>query len=111
MHAETAFRQQEVAQHEARTLETVGKVEDFGDHREAIADVQRSSNHSRIIAKSGTQHLPQVALLGFRGNTRGRARSLAVDHHYWSFDHRGHAQDRKSTRLNSSHRCNSYAVF
>src|SRR5216683_6040476 len=92
MYAEPAFRQQQIAKHQTRTLEPVGKVEDLGDKLEAIANVQRSCDHSRIIAKSGAEHLPEVALLGFRGNAGGRAGSLAVDNHYRGLDHRGHAQ-------------------
>src|SRR5437764_8398667 len=56
------------------------------------------------------------------GYRRFRPNSLAPDRVGWGFDHRGAmvrvlggrddpATDRKSTRLNSSHRCISYAVF
>src|SRR5436189_1775859 len=39
------------------------------------------------------------------------AAELEPDLVYASFEHGPVAQDRKSTRLNSSHRCISYAVF
>src|SRR5882762_3298218 len=92
MDTKAALGKQEIAKHQTGALEPVGKVEDLGDKLEAIADVQRRCDYSRIIAKSRPEHLPEVALLGLRGNACGRAGSLAVDNHHRSFDHRGHAQ-------------------
>src|SRR5712691_2290055 len=92
MYAESAFRQQQIAKHQARALEPVGEVENLRDELEAIADVQRSSNHSGIVTKCGAQHLPQVALLGLGGNAGGWTGSLAVDDDHRSFDHGGHAK-------------------
>src|SRR5260370_4028040 len=92
MYAEPAFRQQQIAKYEPRALEAVCDVEYLGDELEAISDVQRSRNHSRIVTKSGAEHLPEVTLLGLRRNARRRARSLTVDDHHRRFDHRGHAQ-------------------
>src|SRR5882762_10702623 len=86
MDAKAALGKQKIAKHQTRALEPVGKVEDLGDKLEAIADVQRSCDHSRIIAKRRAEHLPEVALLGFGGNARGRARSLTVDNHHRGFD-------------------------
>src|SRR5437764_11232654 len=43
-----------------------------------------------------------------RRRTRQRLDGLRTK---WSRDHQGVGEDRKSTRLNSSHRCISYAVF
>src|SRR5260370_16606717 len=73
-------------------LEAVCDVEYLGDEFEAVSDVERSRNHSRIVAKSGAEHLPEVTLLGLRRNARRRARSLTVDDHHRRFDHRGNAQ-------------------
>src|SRR5258708_14254934 len=92
MHAEPAFRQQQITKHETRALEAVCDIEYLGDELEAISDVQRSRNHSRIVTKSGAEHLPEVTLLGLRRNARRRARSLTVDDYHRRFDHRGHAQ-------------------
>src|SRR5712691_9432324 len=107
MYAEPTFRQQQIAKHQTRTLEPVGKVEDLGDKLEAIANVQRSRDDSRIIAKSRAEHLPKVALLGLGGNARGRAGSLAVDNHHRGFNHGGHAQalthQSKSAARRSAH--------
>src|SRR5882672_4336849 len=92
MYAEPAFRQEQIAKHETRTLEAISDIENFGNELEAIADVQRSGHHSRIVAKSGAEHLPQVALLGFGGNAGGRASTLTIDDDHRGFDHGGHAE-------------------
>src|ERR1700687_2511413 len=92
INAEPAFRQQQIAKHEPWTLEAVSNIKYLGNKLEAVSDVERSSDHPRIIAKGGAEHLPEVALLGFGGDTRRRAGSLAVDDHHRGFDHRGHAQ-------------------
>src|SRR5713226_5913042 len=92
MYAEPAFRQQQIAKHQTWALEPVSKIEYLRDELEAIADVKRSRNHSRIVAKSGAEHLPQVALLGLGGNASGRARTLAVDDDHRGFDHGGHTE-------------------
>src|SRR5258708_6995159 len=92
MNAETAFREQQIAKHQPRALKLVRDVENLWDKFEAVSDVQRSRNHSGIIAKSSAEHLPKVALLGLGRDSCGRARSLAVNDHYWGFDHGGHAQ-------------------
>src|SRR5438132_7464776 len=42
---------------------------------------------------------------------RGSLRRAAVDRHLAARGRTGHGQDRKSTRLNSSHTVISYAVF
>src|SRR5882672_5263382 len=71
VNAEPAFRQQQIAKHKTRALEAIGDIEYFGDELEAIADVQRSGHHSRIVSKSGAEHLPEVALLGLGGDAGG----------------------------------------
>src|SRR5882672_1112053 len=92
MYAEPAFRQQQIAKYEPRTLEAISDIENFGDELEAITDVQWSGHHSRIVTKCGAKHLPQVALLGLGGNAGGWACSLAIDNDHRSLDHGGHAE-------------------
>src|SRR5271167_322827 len=91
VHAQPAFRQQEIAEHETWTLIAVSNVEYLRDKLETIADVKRCRNYSGVIAKSSSEHLPQVALFSLCRNSRGRARSLTVDYNDRSFHHRGHA--------------------
>ena len=90
--AEPAFRQQQVAKHQPRALEAVDEVEHFGNQLEAVGDVQRRGNRARIISECRAEHLPQVALLGFRRNARRWPRALTINDHDGSFDHRGHPQ-------------------
>ena len=87
VHTEPTFREQQIAKHDTGALEAVDDVEYLGDDLEAIADVKRGGDHSGVITKSGPEHLPEVALLGFGGNTRGRAGPLAVDHYHRGFGH------------------------
>ena len=94
--AEAAFRQQQIAKHDAGTLEAVGDVEDFRDEGEAVANIKRSGDDPGIIAKGGAQHLPEIALLGLGGNSGGRARTLAVNHHDGNFGLGGEAQGLRS---------------
>src|SRR5580704_15292262 len=77
--AEASFRKQQIAEHNARTLEAIGNVEDFRDELEAVGDVERRGDDSRIVSKRGAEHLPQIALLGLGGNSGGRAGTLAID--------------------------------
>src|SRR6267378_4210283 len=92
VNAEPAFRQQQIAEYETRTLKAIGDVENLRYELEAIADVQRSGHHTRVVTKSGAEHLPQVALLGLGGHAGGWAGTLAIDDHHRSFDHGGHAE-------------------
>ncbi len=92
MDTEPAFREQQIAEDESRTLKPVSDVKDLWHELEAVADVQGCRDHTRIIAKRGTKHLPEVALLRLGGDPSGRAGTLAVDDHDRSFDHSGHAQ-------------------
>jgi hypothetical protein len=92
MDAKPAFRQQQITEHETWALEAVHDIEHLGDELEAIGNVQRSRDRSGIIPKRCAEHLPEVALLGLGGNTRGRAGSLTVDDHHRGFDHGGHAE-------------------
>ena len=92
INAKPAFGQQEIAEHDSWTLEAVGDVEDLGNDLEAVSNVERSADHSRIIAESCAEHLPQIALLGLCGNARRRSCALAVNHHHRSLHHRGHTE-------------------
>src|SRR6185369_13886998 len=87
-----AFRQQEIAKHDARRLEAINKIEHLRNDFEAIADIEWGGNDPRVIAESRAEHLPEVALFGLGGDSRRRAGTLTVDHHYRGFYHRRHAQ-------------------
>src|SRR6185437_8718478 len=83
--AETAFSQQQIAEHDSRALELVRYVEDFGNELEAVGDIEWCGDDSGVIAKGRPQHLPEIALFGLGGNAGGRTRTLAVDHHDGDF--------------------------
>src|SRR5260370_3109443 len=88
VHAESTFRQQQIAEHDARALKTISDVEHLGNDFEAISDIERSRNGARIVAEGGPQHLPKIALLRLGGNPCGRTGPLTVNHNYRSFHHR-----------------------
>src|SRR5262249_33604385 len=90
--AKSALGKKQIAKHQPRALKAIHNIEHLRNQLEAVSDVQRRSNNTRIIAKSRTQHLPKIALLSLGGNSRGRSRALAIDDHDRSFDHGRHAQ-------------------
>src|SRR6185437_16757286 len=69
--AKPPFREQKVAENEARALKAIGNVEDFRNQFEAVTDVQRSRDHAGVITKGRAEHLPKIALLRF-GRHAGR---------------------------------------
>src|SRR5579859_7042412 len=84
---EPALRQQQVRQHDPRALEAIRKIENFRNDIEAVANIERTSNHPRIIAERRAQHLPKIALLRFCRNPGRGSGPLAVDHHHRSLHH------------------------
>src|SRR5215472_3518791 len=90
--AQPSLGKQEIAEHDARTLEAICDVEDFGNDLEAVSDIERRPDDSRIITKRSAEHLPKIALLRFCWHPSRRARALAVDDDDWSLHHRGHAK-------------------
>ena len=54
--AEPAFGEQQIAEHDAGTLEAVGDVEDLRDQREAIGDVERRGDDA-----AGSRRRPRPA--------------------------------------------------
>src|SRR5579864_3938607 len=82
INAEPPFGEQQIAEYDSRALEAVSYVENLGDQLEAIGDVERSRDNSWVVAEGRTQHLPQVTLLGFGGDTSGWPRTLAINHHH-----------------------------
>src|ERR1700686_3248236 len=90
--AKPAFRQQQIAQNDAWALEAVGNIENLRDDFEAVSDIERRGKGTRIIAERCAQHLPEIALLGLRGNTCGWASPLAVDYYHGSLHHGGQAE-------------------
>src|SRR6266568_5389325 len=87
--AQTSFGEQEVAENDARALQTVGDVEHLRNELEAIGDIEWRSNDARIISKGRAQHLPQVPLLCFGWNSCRRTCALAVDDDDGNLHHRG----------------------
>ena len=77
--AGSAFGQQQVGEDDARTLELVDQVEELRDDLEAIDDVGRRDDDPRVVSLAGAQHLPEIALFGLGGHTRGRSCPLHVD--------------------------------
>src|ERR1700733_5210191 len=51
IHAEPPFGQQQITEHDPRTLKAVGYVEDLGDHLETIRNVEWGTDDSGVIAK------------------------------------------------------------
>src|SRR3984957_18370001 len=92
INAEPSFRQQKIAQDDAGALEPVSDIKNLRDDFEAVSNIERCRDRTRIVAKSGAQHLPEVTLLGFGWNSRRRTGTLAVDYHYRRFHHGGQAQ-------------------
>ncbi len=45
-----------------------------------------------VVAEGSAQHLPEIALLGFGGDTGGGTCALAVDDYYGDFGLRGEAE-------------------
>src|SRR5215470_8921198 len=70
IHAEPAFGQQQIAEHQSWALESVDDVEHLWDELEAIGDIHWSRDHSGIVPESGAKHLPEVALFRLGGNPR-----------------------------------------
>src|SRR5207248_10211095 len=67
---------------------------------------------ARPVAQGvGIEHVLSSELEVERGVFTGRPAALCFGHHKVVLAERWGAQDRKSTRLNSSHRTTSYAVF
>src|SRR5947199_349643 len=58
IHRRPAFREQQVAENDSRTLETVGEVVHFGNEFETIRNVRWRGNESWKVAESRAQHLP-----------------------------------------------------
>ncbi len=83
---------QQVAKHDAGTLEAFGDVEDFRDEGEAVANIERSGNDPGVVAKRCAQHLPQIALLGLGGDAGGWAGALAVNHDHGNLGLGGEAE-------------------
>src|SRR5439155_12618935 len=71
-----SFRLEQISEHDAWALELVGQVEDLRNEVEAVADVGRRGDEAGIIALPSAEHLPQVALLGLRGNAGRRSGAL-----------------------------------
>ena len=73
-------------------MEAVGKIENLGNDFEAISNIERGGNDTRIIAEGSAQHLPEIALLRLGRDARGRASPLTVNYDDRSFHHGGHAE-------------------
>src|SRR6516162_8561842 len=54
----TALREQQVAEDDSWTLETISEVVHFGNESEAIKNIGRRHDQSREVAESSAQHLP-----------------------------------------------------
>src|ERR1700745_1986445 len=111
VHAEPAFRQQQIAKHDARALKPVRDIENLGDDLETISNIERGGDHTGIVSEGSAQNLPKIALLGLGWNTRGRTRTLAVDDHHWSLHHRREpetfAHQSKAAARGGAHRANA----
>src|SRR5439155_8517658 len=90
--AQPAFRQQQIAEHNTGALKAVGEIENLGNDFEAISNIERGGNDTRIIAEGSAQHLPEIALLRLSRDARGRASPLTVNYDDRSFHHGGHAE-------------------
>jgi hypothetical protein len=84
---EPAFRQQEIAEHNAGALESIRNIENLRDDFEAVSDIEWCGQHPGIIAERSAQHLPEIALIGLGGYACGWTGPLAVDYHHRSFHH------------------------
>src|SRR5207245_1559593 len=79
-------------QHNAWTLESISNIKNLRDDPEAVSNIKRRSQHTRVVAERSAQHLPEITLLRFGGNPRGWTGPLTVDDHHWSLHHGGQAQ-------------------
>ena len=73
-------------------MEAVGKIENLGNDFEAISNIERGGNDTRIVAEGSAQHLPEIALLCLGRDSRGRASPLTINHYHRCFHHGGHAE-------------------
>src|SRR5437879_11591036 len=79
-----------------------------GERGEKAKRKQRSANRRSIGRRNGRGLLVSIHYLSFAKELPGNHQALNLAR---AFANRAQLQDRKSTRLNSSHRCISYAVF
>src|SRR5437763_9076661 len=84
---------------------TCSLFQGYGDHRDLHSFPTRRSSDLKTRVRQTNRRAPQQPKRRRRLCPRGKSDCRAPP------THRQGARDRKSTRLNSSHRCISYAVF
>ena len=79
VYAVPALGNQQVGYHDTRALEPVGQVEELRHGVEGVQSIEGSGDQALIVALAGSEHLPQIALLGLGRHAGGRAGTHHVD--------------------------------